>query len=179
MRRALHVATLAGRKVSLVKRQRIALRELRVLPFVIRRECANLLVLIQGLRKVCLVACGAKLRSVQQRLHHRFRMPIEVRHDLRIRRHSRHPIAVFIHQHRGHSHHVPAVAQRRLHFLNRVAGHARQPILIELPVHHRVLRQPARQHCHRVMATVAMPRKLDSLGVQQYVHARPVKRGAK
>src|SRR5208282_1708720 len=60
-----------------------------------------------------------------------------------------------------------------------MASQARQTVFVELPVHLRILRQPTRQGRDGVVATLAMPGKLDTLLAPQYVDACPVKRCSK
>ena len=175
-RGALHVAILAGGKFGGIEGERIALGKLRILPLVVGGKRANPLVFVQQRRQVGFVAGRAELRLVVNILHHSFRVPVEMRQNLRVRHHPRNPLAAFIHHHRRHAHHKAAIAVLRRHALNRVAGHAGQSVAIEHPVDGRFRVQPSAQHGHRIVAAIAVARKLNAFGPQQNIHARPVKR---
>lgn len=59
-----------------------------------------------------------------------------------------------------------------------MTSHAGETVLIELPIYLRVLRESASKHTDRIVAAIAMPSELDTLGVRKDVDASPIKRGA-
>ena len=62
--------------------------------------------------------------------------------------------------------------------LNGVTSGAGETVFVEAAVHLGILRQRAREHADRVMAAIAVPRKLDAFGPQQNVDAGAIERRA-
>ena len=172
----LHVAVLAGSEVRVVESQRVALRKLRPLPFVIRRKCTNPLIAIKRRRQVRLMARRAKLRRLVDVLHHGLGVPVQIRHYLGVGHDARDAVALFIHHHRWYSHHEAPITELGLHALNGMAGRAGQTVAIERPVNRSVRIQSSCQNGDWVMAAVAMPRELDPLRPHNDVHAGAIER---
>ena len=57
------MATLTGGKLCAVKRERILVGELGILPFVVSGKGSNELILVQRIRQIGFVARSAKFRS--------------------------------------------------------------------------------------------------------------------
>src|ERR1700684_3035255 len=93
----LHVASLAGLEVSRIESKRIALRKLGLLPLVISRKCTNELIVVERRRQVGLVTCGAKLRRMQEVVHHGLGVPFGMAKNLGEGNLPGNAVPVFIH----------------------------------------------------------------------------------
>src|ERR1700722_5116510 len=102
-------------------------------------------------------------------------MPVRMLHDFFVRHFAWDAIALLIDRYRRHAENESAIPDSRLQLLYRMARQAGQPVAIEAAIHLRILRQAARQHADRVVAAIAVPRKLDPLAAQQNVDARSIK----
>ena len=176
---ALHVAALAGGVVGLVEGERIALRELGILPFVIGGEGANFFVLIQRLGQVGFVTCGAELGLLQEGLHDGFGVTVQVGEDLGVGRNTRKTIAFIVDEHSGDAHGVAAVTEWRLNLLDGVAGHAGKAILVELTINDCVLGEASGEDGDGVVAAVTVAGEFNTLGVDEDVDAGPIEGCAK
>src|SRR5256885_295987 len=96
-------------------------------------------------------------------------MAIQMREDLLIRDLSVDGLIVGIHQNRRLSKHV-AAGSARIHLLDGVTDRAGHAIVIEVAVDPRSLVQRSRNQRNWVVASFAMPRVLDALGIPQHVY---------
>ena len=102
-------------------------------------------------------------------------MAVGVLQYLVVRNFPRNAVSFFVHHHRRNAHHKTAIPLDRLQLLDGVAGGAGEAVLVHLPINLGVFGQTAGHHGDGVVATVTMARKLNALGIDQNIHARPVK----
>jgi hypothetical protein len=106
-------------------------------------------------------------------------MPVRMLADLFVRHYAGNPFAVLIHQYGRNSKNEPTIPVRGLQLLNGMARGASETVFIEAAIYLRNLSQPAREHGDRIVAAIAVTRKLDAFGSQQNVYASSIERRAK
>jgi len=127
---ALHVAALATGEVCGVEGERIALRELGLLPLVVGGESANELVVVERFGQIGLVAGGAKLRCMQKIRHDRFGVALGMAQYLIEGHLAGNAVAFFIDDDGGNTHFEAGIAVGGKRSLHRVADGASETVRI-------------------------------------------------
>ncbi len=128
------------------------------------------------LRQIGLVARGAKLRRAVKRLHHSAGVAVGVHQDFAVGYLARNAVSIFIDHHRRNAHDIAGVPFGGFQALNGVANHAGHAVVVELPVHQRVLGERTRKQPDGIMTAIAVAREFDALGVVEQIHTGSVKR---
>src|SRR5271170_7524928 len=96
-----------------------------------------------------------------------------------VRDHTGDALALLVDHHCRHTHHETSISELRVHTLNRMARHTRQPISVERAVALSVRVKCAREYADGVVAAIAMPRELNAPGLDQNVDAGAIERRSK
>src|ERR1700752_2592999 len=98
-------------------------------------------------------------------------MPLHVRKNLRVRNDARYAVSLFIHHHCRHTHHVASVPELRRSTLDRMTGHARQPIAIKRAISFRARSERAGDHADGVVTAIAVASEFDALRPNENIDA--------